>query len=56
MERYALNLKKKTFSAKNMLPYRQGGDSAQEQKLCGVFPWQSGPQNHFLTVAAKAAA
>jgi hypothetical protein len=28
----------------------------QEQKLCGVFPWQRRPQNHFLTVVAKAAA
>jgi hypothetical protein len=28
----------------------------QEQKLCEVFPWQRGPQNHFLPVVAKAAA
>ena len=56
--RCALNFKKKTFSGKNMLPYRtvEVEIRRQEQKLCGAFPWQRGPQNHFLTVAAKAAA
>lgn len=32
------------------------GIQRQEQKLWGIFPWQSGPQDHFLTAVAKPAA
>jgi hypothetical protein len=51
--RYALNLKKGTFSRK--ICYRTIEESIrlQNQKLLGIFPRERGTKNHFFTAVAK---